>query len=158
MNRHGPLATLLCLLYLFGFVLTGDSLPQQKTGKQTDKTLPVPEANDSLEGWYACSGSQHKKDYHGMVCIRKSGSTYIVMWLMEGGAHTLGIGIRRDNYLSVGWNAPGGSGRGTTLYTIHPGGQLKGNWALLPTDGKQGTETLTFIRKLATPPEAPEEP
>jgi hypothetical protein len=76
------------------------------------------------------------------VDIEQEGDTYLVRWLeREGRAVGVGIGIVRDNFLSVSYLS--GRQLGVVVYRIEKGPVLTGQWTVLGADGSLWPESLS---------------
>ncbi len=79
------------------------------------------------------------KRYDGTVEIDEAGGAYVINWKLSGvGGQYKGIGILKDDILSVAWGA--GKTAGVVSYKVE-GKKLIGTWAMLPS-GRIGKETL----------------
>lgn len=116
-------------------------LPQQPEKLQAPK-----EVIGLATGYYSCTGKDGVgKSYSGVTTIIAIDDVYLVTWAVAG-SHTIGIGQRQGDVLSVGWKL--GDKIGNTVYKILPGNKLSGHWITLPTDGKSHPERLEFLRPM----------
>lgn len=116
-----------------------------------------------LSGFYHYRGTEPSgTKYSGIATITKRGEVYVISWSTQGGSSYTGIAIRQGDKLTAGWGMPKGEiiVRGVTSYRIEStkdGPVLNGRWATIPGNGKQQSETLTFLKAL-DPEEKEEEP
>ncbi|MBM3770532.1 MAG: hypothetical protein FJW27_04435 [Acidimicrobiia bacterium] len=104
----------------------------------------VAQAQDlHLAGRYRAEGTNPDgKPYRSIVDIEQEGETYLVRWLeREGRAVGVGIGIVRDNFLSVSYLS--GRQLGVVVYRIEKGPVLTGQWTVLGADGSLWPESLS---------------
>jgi len=111
-----------------------------------------------LSGFYVCKGKEaNGKAYSGLATIARKGEVYVVSWLLHGGGHVQGLGVRQGDVLAIAWSAPGPGGtlaQGCNVYRIGPcegkgescGPKLVGRWAAVPGNGQLQSETLTFLK------------
>ncbi len=116
-------------------------LPQQPEKLQAPK-----EVIGLATGYYSCDGKDGSgKSYSGVTTIIAIDDVYLVTWSVAG-THTIGIGQRQGDVLSVGWKL--GDKIGCTTYKILKGNKLEGHWITLPTDGFIHPERLQFLRAM----------
>ncbi len=94
-------------------------------------------------GAYRCDGvSPDGQTYRAAVEIVRNGDTYIVRWLTPKGVVNVGVGVLKDNTLSVGYI---GASAGVVVYRLDGNKQLSGQWTDLEASGHLYTETLTKL-------------
>ena len=79
---------------------------------------------------YTCNGVADDKPYTMPLAIEKRGDNFMLTW---GGGQQIGMGIRKDNQLSVAFVDQASGGIGVAAYKITDG-VLDGTWAV--GDGK----------------------
>ena len=102
-------------------------------------------ASALVEGNYtiAKGANANGSRYGGTVVISKSGNSYQLNWLLaDSGEQYSGVGILRDNILSVGWGS--GNSVGVVSYKVE-GDTLNGTWTIAP-GGRLGIEVLKKAR------------
>jgi hypothetical protein len=99
--------------------------------------------NSDLTGTYRCEGtSPSGNPYRTVVEISKDDQTYVVKWYSRG-APAIGIGILRNDTLSVSYFT--GKDVGIVVYKIEKGPKLNGQWSILGADGQLYPEVLTRV-------------
>jgi hypothetical protein len=99
--------------------------------------------NGDLTGTYRCEGtSPSGNPYRTVVEIAKDDQTYVVKWYSRG-APAIGIGILRNDTLSVSYFT--GKDVGIVVYKIEKGPKLSGQWSILGADGQLYPEVLTRV-------------
>lgn len=94
-------------------------------------------------GAYRCDGvSPDGQTYRAAVEIVRNGDTYIVRWLTPRGVVNVGVGVLKNNTLSVGYI---GASAGVVVYKLDGNKQLSGEWTDLDASGHVYTETLTRL-------------
>jgi hypothetical protein len=153
---YRPLAvTMLCLCALATLPAETSARPAAPSRVKADEP-PTPEVRPgyyTAEGVYSTGNS-----YDGVVLInRPAPGVYVVKWF-TGDPPALGVGmIDPGGRLVVGWTSAvtleesgkAGTARGVSSFRVLEGGnKLEGVWLMLPSQGKPGKETLTFLRGL----------
>jgi hypothetical protein len=93
-----------------------------------------------LSGVYVCEGKNPDGSaYQGVVEIAAVESTYLVHWVLPRGVEVLGVGILREDTLSVSYFG------GTPVIVVYKkeGNRLVGAWTMGGTEGAVFVETLT---------------
>ena len=99
--------------------------------------------NSDLTGTYRCEGTSPSGNaYRTVVEIAKDDQTYVVKWYSRG-APAIGIGILRNDTLSVSYFT--GKDVGIVVYKIEKGPKLNGQWSILGADGQLYPEVLTRV-------------
>ena len=99
--------------------------------------------NNDLTGTYRCEGTSPSGNaYRTVVEIAKDDQTYVVKWYSRG-APAIGIGILRNDTLSVSYFT--GKDVGIVVYKIEKGPKLNGQWSILGADGQLYPEVLTRV-------------
>jgi hypothetical protein len=99
--------------------------------------------NADLSGTYRCEGtSPAGNPYRSIVEISKEDQTYVVKWRSRG-SPAIGIGIVRNDTLSVSYFT--GKDVGIVVYRIEKGPKLTGQWTILGADGQLYPEVLTRV-------------
>jgi hypothetical protein len=99
--------------------------------------------NGDLTGTYRCEGTSPSGNaYRTVVEIAKDDQTYVVKWYSRG-APAIGIGILRNDTLSVSYFT--GKDVGIVVYKIEKGPKLSGQWSILGADGQLYPEVLTRV-------------
>ncbi len=81
-------------------------------------------AGTGLAGEYDVTGTNLlAKPYKGKLNVRQDGNIYLFKW--ETGDQSVGLGIRQDDFVSVGY---GGAECAFVSYKIAPDGSLDGKW------------------------------
>ena len=98
-------------------------------------------AADDLAGVYTAFGQDPRtlQNYGYGVEIAKRGDVYKITWSLDGQRLYDGVGVVLNGRLCVGYAGP--VGYGVSVYTIEPGGTLKG-FSALPGNPALGWENL----------------
>ncbi len=95
------------------------------------------------EGYYRCvSALPGGKQAVSIVSVRKARDVYIVIQVQKDGSSIAGVGFVKESNLVIGWAA--GEARGVTVYNIEAK-QLRGEYTVLPGDGRKYSEVCTFL-------------
>jgi hypothetical protein len=101
-------------------------------------------AEIDITGVYRCEGTNPDgSSYQGLVRIIREDETYQVRWHKGDRIISLGVGLVRDDLLSVSYVASGNIG--VIVYRIKKGPQLDGEWTILGASDKVLSETLTKL-------------
>ncbi len=114
-----------------------------------------PDARADLSGVYGCEGKNPDgSPYRGVVRIAAVGDTYLVRWSLPNDVEVLGVGILRQDTLSVSYFG------GTPAIVVYKqdGKRLLGEWTMGGTEGAVFTETLTPMADTPRQPDAEPKP
>jgi hypothetical protein len=94
-------------------------------------------------GNYRCDGvSPDGSAYRALVQIARNGDTYLLRWATPNGVVSIGVGVLKDNTLSVAFF---GVSAGVVVYRIDGTKPLTGDWTDLEGTGHVYKETLTKL-------------
>jgi hypothetical protein len=94
-------------------------------------------------GNYRCDGtSPDGSAYRALVQIARNGDTYMLRWVTPGGVVSIGVGVVKDNMLSVAFF---GISAGVVVYQIDGTKPLTGEWTDIEGKGQVYKETLTRL-------------
>lgn len=111
-----------------------------------------PQTKGTVAGVYLCEGKNPDgSPYKGIVEIAAVRDTYLVRWSLADGVEVFGVGIMRENSLSVSYFG------GTPAIVVYKtdGDRLVGEWTQGGTEGTVFGETLT---KMPDHPGVPRQP
>ena len=131
--RH-IVALCLLLVAVVALAVAPQPAPERIT---VPKAAPV-----EIEGLYAVQDAPT-----AFVTIRRREAGYFVQWNREDHLPDMGIGMRRDAELLVGFTTVGETAPGVARYVIEADGP-KLNGVYMTASGKMRTEVLTFVRPM----------
>lgn len=97
-------------------------------------------------GTYQMIGSNPNSNiinYRGKVIIKPCGSNYSLIWIIGSNQVQTGVGILKDNILSVAFYDPAKNLTGVVSFVVKENGQLDGTWASY-NSSSFGRELLTY--------------
>jgi hypothetical protein len=105
--------------------------------------LPLDAQGTDPSGNYRCDGtSPDGAAYRALVQIARNGDTYLLRWVTPNGVASIGIGVVKENTLSVAFF---GVSAGVVVYQLDGNKPLTGQWTDLQGDGQIYKETLTKL-------------
>lgn len=103
-----------------------------------------------VEGSYHAEGENPDGgEYEADVTITQQGDVYVVEWSTDGEVFSAGVGILKNDTLSVGFAFESGA-FGVVVYEVQDDGSLEGEWVLTGTEDLM-PETLTPTRRSRRP-------
>lgn len=95
-----------------------------------------------ITGTYDCAGTEMDgNNYKAQVEIQRLGNAYSVTWAKGGGLMAVGVGLRKNNVLSVSFANKGLAG--IAVYQIGKDRKMEGEWTEVGGIGVLRAETLT---------------